>query len=69
MRQSVLWRKEANIVILLAKNLNISPEKALSIYYNSDVNHYMSSPDYGLQWMSDQYIVDEIINEIRFGKK
>lgn len=67
MRQSVLWRKEANIVMLLAQNLNISPEKALSIYYGSDVNLYMSSPDYGLQCMSDQYIVDEIINEMRFG--
>ncbi|MBO7595426.1 MAG: DUF3791 domain-containing protein [Bacteroidales bacterium] len=67
MRDTVLWRKEANIVMLLSQRLNISPERALDVYYHTRVNKYMSSPEYGLQFMSDLYVVDEIINELQFG--
>ena len=67
MRDNVLWRKEANIVMLLAQRLEISPERALEVYYHTRVNKFMSSADYGLQHMSDLYIVDEILNELQFG--
>lgn len=67
MRDSVLWRKEANIVMLLSQRLNTTPERALDIYYHTRVNKYMSSPEYDLQHMSDLYVVDEIINEMQFG--
>lgn len=67
MRDSVLWRKETNIVMLLSKRLNITPERALDVYFHTRVNKYMSSPEYGLQQMSDLYIVDDIINELQFG--
>ena len=67
MRDTVLWRKEANIVMLLSQRLNISPERALDVYYHTRGNKYMSSPEYGLQFMSDLYVVDEIINELQFG--
>ena len=63
MRDSVLWRKETNIVMLLSKRLNITPERALDVYFHTRVNKYMSSSEYGLQQMSDLYIVDDIINE------
>jgi hypothetical protein len=67
MRDSVLWRKEANVVMLLSQRLNISPERALEVYYHTRVNKYMASAEYGLQQMSDLYIVDEIVNELQFG--
>lgn len=67
MRDSVLWRKETNIVMLLSQRLNITPERALDVYFHTRVNKYMSSSEYGLQQMSDLYIVDEIINELQFG--
>lgn len=67
MRDTVLWRKEANIVMLLSQRLNISPERALDVYYHTRVNKFMSSPEYGLQHMSDLYVVEEIIKELQFG--
>ena len=67
MRDNVLWRKEANIVMLLSQRLQISPEKALEVYYHTRVNKFMSSAEYGLQQMSDLYVVDEIVNELQFG--
>ena len=42
MRDNVLWRKEANIVMLLAQRLEISPERALEVYYHTRVNKFMS---------------------------
>ena len=67
MRDSVLWRKETNIVMLLSQRLNITPERALDVYFHTRVNKYMSSSEYGFQQMSDLYIVDDIINELQFG--
>lgn len=67
MRDNVLWRKEANIVMLLSQRLQITPERALDVYYHTRVNKFMSSAEYGLQQMSDLYVVDEIVNELQFG--
>lgn len=67
MRDNVLWRKEANIVMLLSQRLKITPERALEVYYHTRVNKFMSSSEYGLQQMSDLYVVDEIVNELQFG--
>ncbi|MBR4324026.1 MAG: DUF3791 domain-containing protein [Bacteroidales bacterium] len=67
MRDNVLWRKEANIVMLLSQRLQITPERALEVYYHTRVNKFMSSAEYGLQQMSDLYVVDEIVNELQFG--
>ena len=53
--------------MLLSQRSNTTPERALDIYYHTRVNKYMSSPEYGLQHMSDLYVVDEIINEMQFG--
>lgn len=65
MRNSVLWRKQSRIIMLLAEKLNISPERALDLYYNSQVYQHMSDSKYGLQLMSDDYIIEDLINELR----
>lgn len=65
MRDNVLWRKQSRIIILLANILNISPELALDIYYSTKVYQQMSDPKYGLQLMSDDFIVEELIKELR----
>ncbi|MGN0236492.1 MAG: DUF3791 domain-containing protein [Lepagella sp.] len=65
MRDNVLWRKQGRIIMLLAKALGIDPERALDIYYNTNVYQQMSDPKYGLQLMSDDYIIEELINELR----
>lgn len=51
--------------MLLAEALNISPERALDLYYTTKVYQQMSDPKYGLQLMSDDYVLEELINELR----
>lgn len=65
MRDNVLWRKQSRIIMSLAKALDISPERALDLYYNTMVYKHMSDPKYGLQLMSDDYIIEELIKELR----
>lgn len=65
MRDNVLWRKQSRIIMLLADKLKISPERALDIYYNTTVYQQISDPKYGLQLMSDDYIIEELIKELR----
>ena len=64
MRDSVLWRKQSRIVMLLAKEKNITPEQALDIYYSSRTAQLLSDPNTGLQLMSDQYVLEELLKEL-----
>lgn len=65
MRDSVLWRKQATIVMMLAKELDVSPERALDIFYSTDVCRQLSDPKTGLQLMSDGYVLEDTLNELR----
>lgn len=51
--------------MLLADFLKISPERALDLYYTTKIYQQMSDPKYGLQLMSDDYIIEELIKELR----
>jgi len=63
MRDSVRWRKQSRIVLMLAQELNISEEEALDRFYNSRTYTFFADSSRGLQAMSDRYIVDEILQE------
>ena len=65
MRDTVLWRKQSRIIMLLADALAIDAERALSLYYSTNVYQQMSNPKYGLHLMSDGYILEELIEELR----
>lgn len=65
MRDSVLWRKHSRIIMLLAETLSISPERALDLYYSTKVYEQMTDSKYGLQLMSDGYILENLIEELR----
>lgn len=65
MRDSVLWRKQSRIIMLLAEELQISPERALDLYYSTKVCQQLSDLKYGLQLMSDGYIIENLIEELR----
>ena len=65
MRDNVLWRKQSRIIMLLADTLKISPERALDLYHSTKVYEQMTDPKYGLQLMSDDYILEELIEELR----
>lgn len=65
MRDTVLWRKQSRIVMMLADALQIDAERALDIFYSTKVYMQLSDPKYGLQLMSDGYILDKLIEELR----
>jgi hypothetical protein len=65
MRDAVLWRKQSHIIMLLAEVLNIEAEQALDLFYSTRTYQLLSNPKYGLQLMSDQYIVDDVLKELK----
>ncbi len=68
MRDNVLWRKIARIVLLIAKELNNPEEQALTLFYQSRVYSMLKDPRYGLQTMSDTYILEEYMMERHHSK-
>lgn len=69
MRDNVLWRKQSSIIMMLAKEMRVTPERALDLFYSTDVCRQLSDPRTGLQLMSDGYIVEETLWELRECKK
>jgi len=65
MRDSVLWRKQARIIMALASALAISEERALDLFYSTATYRQLSDPKCGLQLMSDGYIVENVLAELR----
>lgn len=65
MRDTVLWRKQSHIIMMLAEALQIDAERALDLFYSTKTYKQLSDPKYGLQLMSDQYILDDIMLEIQ----
>ena len=56
MRDNVLWRKQSRIIMLLAETLHISAERALDLFYSTEVYQQLTNSKSGLQLISDQYI-------------
>ena len=65
MRDSVLWRKQSRIIMMLADALQIDAERALNLFYTTKIYQQLSDPKYGLQLMSDDYILENLIEELR----
>ena len=61
----LLQKKYARIVELFAKRMGISIDKALDIFYHSEVYQLMREGVSDLHCMSDVYIVDELEMEYR----
>lgn len=55
----LVWNKYTRVVMQLAERLNISPEKALHLFYNSKVYALLLNKQYPLITLSDAYITDE----------
>ena len=64
MKNSVLWRKTARIASMLSIRLNIEPERALDLFYNSHTYTLFSNPESGLQLLSDEFILNDLIHEL-----
>ena len=65
MRDSVLWRKQSRLIMLLADFLQIDAERALDLFYTTQVYQQLSNPKLGLHLMSDDYILENLIDELR----
>ena len=65
LRDSQLWIKIGRICTLLAKRLDISPERAFDIFQMSKTNELLHDECSLLYLMSDLYIVDNIVAELR----
>lgn len=65
LRKSQLWMKIGRICTILAKQLDVSPERAFDIYQNSKTSELLNDERSLLYLMSDLYIVDGIIAELR----
>ena len=64
LRDLLMWNKIGRIVTLLSERLGVSSERALDLFYTSRTNKLMHDPEIKLFTMRDNYIVDELINEI-----
>lgn len=64
MRDSVLWRKVSCIVIMLAERLRIDEERALNMFYTTKTYKFLSDPKSGIRLMSDEYILEDVLNEL-----
>ena len=60
MREQVLWRKISRIVLL-----EISPERALNLFYETNVCAMLHDSRYGLHLMSDTYIINDVLRELQ----
>ena len=59
----LLQKKYARVVELFAKENNISLEKALDIFYHSELYKLMSEGGSDMHCMSDEYLVQELEEE------
>lgn len=64
MRDSVLWRKISHVIMLLADTLQIDAERAIDLFYTTKTYHQLTDPSSGLQLMSDQYILENVLDEL-----
>lgn len=67
MRNSVLWRKQSHIIEMLSDTLGVGAEEALKIYYSTHTAQQLADSRFGLQLMSDSYILSDILSELHAG--
>lgn len=65
LNRELLSIKIAAIINQLSKKLQITPERALHLFYTSDTCQHLHNQETSLYLMSDLYIVDEIIKELQ----
>ena len=59
----LLQKKYARVVALFAKENNISLEKALDVFYHSELYKLMSEGVSDMHCMRDEYLVQELEEE------
>lgn len=57
----LMWNKIGRVVTLIQKDLGISSEEALDMFYRSRTNQLMRDPNTMLYTFGDRYLADEVI--------
>ena len=65
LNDALLWTKIGRIVARLSERLDIAPEEAFNLFYKSETNSRLHNPKDYLYLMSDLYVVDEVMKELR----
>lgn len=60
-----MWNKIGRIVMRLSETLNIDIVSAFDLFYTSQTCKNLHDPQMALYLLSDNYIVEELIDEIR----
>lgn len=60
----LLQKKYARVVALYAQRQKISLERALNLFYNSEVYQLMKDGVADMHCMSDEYLVEELQDEM-----
>jgi hypothetical protein len=60
-----MWNKIGRIVTLVAKRLDIEPERAFDVFYESETCERLHDPNDYLYLMGDRFIVDELMLELQ----
>ena len=60
----LMWNKIGRIVMRLSEKLEVSPLRALDVFYMSKGCDRLHDPETELYIFSDAYIVDEIMMEL-----
>ena len=62
---TLLQMKYARIISQISKKTGLDEEKAMELFYNSDAYMLMSKGISDFHCLSDAYLVEEIINEVK----
>ena len=65
LRPDQMWYKIGGVVMALSEQLNITPERALEMFYTSKTCDDLHNPDTLLYTFGNRYIADEVIAEYR----
>jgi len=65
LRTDQMWYKIGGVVMALSAQLNISPFRALGLFYESKTCEDLHNPDTLLYTFSDAYVADEVIAELK----
>ena len=61
----LMWNKIGRIAMCLADKLEISPLRALDVFYSSRVCDRLHDAETELYTFSDAYVADEVLLELR----
>lgn len=65
LRDIILWNRIGIISTRLAERLDVAPERAFHIFYESDTCERLHDEATGLYLYGDLYIVDEVMRELQ----